>query len=73
MTNAQKKKRVYHVTAAYGCDREIACETISEAIAHIEAEMDGSDGDASIGDSLTITVGEMTQKELDDRQEFDGC
>lgn len=67
-----EKKRVFRVTAAFGCDKELSCETIEEVIAHIEAEYD--DGSScEIGDSITITIGEMTQKELDERIEFDGC
>lgn len=68
------KKRVYHVTAAFGCDRELCCETPEEVIAHLEAEMDGMPlKDCEIGDSITITIGEMTQEQLDYLQEFDGC
>ncbi len=66
------KKRVFFVTAGFGCDKEISCETIEEVVAQIVGEYD--DGSScEVGDSITITIGEMTQKELDERTEFDGC
>ena len=66
------KKRVFFVSAAFGCDRIISCETIQELIDHIEGEYD--DGTTcEIGDTITVTIGEMTQQQLDERTEFDGC
>lgn len=67
----EEKVKVFHVTAAFGCNREIAVETIKEVLAHIENELSESTPD--IGDSLTITVGQMTRKQINELAEFDGC
>jgi hypothetical protein len=67
-----EKKRVFFVTASFGCEKTISCETADEVKMHIEAEVDNSEY-AEIGDTISITIGEMTQQELDDREEFDGC
>jgi len=66
------KKRVFFVTASFGCDATITCETMDEVVDIIKGEYD--DGNSSnVGESITITIGEMTQEELDARTEFDGC
>lgn len=69
------KKRVYNVTASFGCDCIISCETVQEVIAHLEAEMEAAEecGMTDVGESITITIGEMTPEEIAALPEFDGC
>ena len=69
-----EKKRIVHVSAGFQCDRIIVCESLQDVMIHVDAELENTDvKDLDVGDSITITIAEATQEELDKLVEFDGC
>ncbi len=68
------KKRVYLMSGGFGCSKNIVCETPEQLIDMLTAELDTVPiTDIDIGEELTIRVDEMTEDELKNTPEFDGC